>query len=377
MASAISRSLLPYMPVTPKHSDGVSKLFDRVFQASIAPILVNPDRVKRRISSDKYVTQLYFHDADYKSLAGTLSMDAKPFKFKDISEAVRVHFLHSGGNPDLQKALLLKASAKAIDVHAQVMIFYVSNKNVALKTLLSREGFLTMEQMGGYITMKHDKIQELKASLEKPPVVNQAPKPAPKPAPVPPRQAPAPAAAPAAPQADGPPLPRTYKSMTLMRKYLHMIRDRRKPIEGRINTGAFGRVRLGDGFRFFYMQNKDDDVHCTVTELKTFRTFREMLEHFGWQKCVPDARSLDHAVEIYDKIPGYRDKAARFGVVGMRLRVDGHGPTGPANQVNGGSMQQDRYQNHKRRADSYGRGSYEDSPHPKSARRYGGYGGKW
>lgn len=327
--AAVVRALLPHQPVNPTHTLDVDKLFSQIFQDSIAPTLVDPNRVKQRIDQSRYITRLYFGDRENTCLLGAFSMDERTFKFEGTPDTVRIHFLHPGSNPSVQKALLLQATAKAIDMQAKVIIFIVSNKNMRLKTFLEDQGFSVRKQKKKETTMEHNKIEELKVALETLPAVQRAPVhiPIPGQSQRVVEHARPPEAALALP------VPSFYRNMTLMKKYLHMIRDGRKPVEGRINSGAFSNVRIGSGFRFFYMQNKDDDVHCTVTDVKTFPTFRDMLKEFGWQQCVPDAQNLEHAVQIYDQIPGYKEKAQRHGVVGMRLRVDGHGPSGPAHRV--------------------------------------------
>ena len=136
------------------------------------------------------------------------------------------------------------------------------------------------------------------------------------------------------------PLPRHYKGASLKKKYIHMIRDGYKTddgviyktFEGRINRRIFAanNIVAGSGMRFFYMRDAADDVHCTILAVRTFNTFRELLQCHGYQNLVPDAVSLEAAVKAYARIPGYPKKELESGVTSLQLRVDGYGPNGPA-----------------------------------------------
>jgi ASC-1-like (ASCH) protein len=81
----------------------------------------------------------------------------------------------------------------------------------------------------------------------------------------------------------------------------------------------FCNVKPGDGFRFF---NHRDEVHCHITEIKSYRSFTEMLAKEGFQKCLPEVRTLEQASAVYDRIPGYKERAAQSGVLALHLAVD-------------------------------------------------------
>ncbi|MCB9092546.1 MAG: GNAT family N-acetyltransferase [Halobacteriovoraceae bacterium] len=109
--------------------------------------------------------------------------------------------------------------------------------------------------------------------------------------------------------------------LTLRKKYIHQIKSGRKTIEGRINSGIVLRYRSGDQIRFFYQQDPSDDALCDITDIRKYGSFREMLQQEGYQKCLTDVRSLEEAVRVYDQIPGYAERAAKFGVVAIQLNL--------------------------------------------------------
>ena len=112
-----------------------------------------------------------------------------------------------------------------------------------------------------------------------------------------------------------------HHELTLRKMYIHQIRSHQKTVEGRINSGVVKKYRTGDTIRFFYKANPDDDVECRITDIRHFRTFREMLMDSGFKQCVSETRSLDQAERIYLNIPGYAQRAAQHGVVALHLEV--------------------------------------------------------
>lgn len=74
---------------------------------------------------------------------------------------------------------------------------------------------------------------------------------------------------------------------------------------------------------FFYKQNPHDDVRCNIDNITKYSSFQQMLEQEGYKNCLTDVRSLEEAVRIYDQIPGYAERAARFGVVAIHLSIKG------------------------------------------------------
>lgn len=105
--------------------------------------------------------------------------------------------------------------------------------------------------------------------------------------------------------------------MTLKNQYLQMIKRGEKTIEGRINNGIFATRKVGDCFRFY---NQNDSVNCEITKVATYKSFKDMLEKEGYKSLVPNERSLEAAINAYTKIPGYADKAAKFGVIALHIK---------------------------------------------------------
>ncbi|MCB9092543.1 MAG: GNAT family N-acetyltransferase [Halobacteriovoraceae bacterium] len=109
--------------------------------------------------------------------------------------------------------------------------------------------------------------------------------------------------------------------LTMKKKYIHQIRNGEKTVEGRISKGAVLKYRPGDKIHFYYFTDTSDDVTCQIIDVKQFNTFKEMLVDSGFKSCIPDAANMEFAVKAYDQIPKYSEKAAKFGVTAIHLRV--------------------------------------------------------
>lgn len=110
----------------------------------------------------------------------------------------------------------------------------------------------------------------------------------------------------------------TVHSIPLRNPYLGQIKTGQKTIEGRINSGLMLRLREGDRIRF---HNQSDSVACEITRITRHASFEEMLTEEGVEKCLPGLRSVREGVAIYDRIPQYPQKAARFGVLAIAIKL--------------------------------------------------------
>jgi ASC-1-like (ASCH) protein len=104
----------------------------------------------------------------------------------------------------------------------------------------------------------------------------------------------------------------------LKNKYIQFIAGGQKTYEGRVSTRFFEDYNVGDTVTWSAGPN---EVTTRITSRQRYANFRDMLIDTGYKNMVPDARSLEDAVRIYNEIPGYQDKATRFGVIAMGVEV--------------------------------------------------------
>ena len=101
-------------------------------------------------------------------------------------------------------------------------------------------------------------------------------------------------------------------------KYFKQIRDRKKTVEGRLAKEKFSAMQAGDLLEFV---SEGDRILTKILEIKKFPTFKQMLEHYGVNQCLPDINNLDEAVSIYHAFPGYRDAEVLLGVLGIKVAL--------------------------------------------------------
>lgn len=109
--------------------------------------------------------------------------------------------------------------------------------------------------------------------------------------------------------------------ITLPKKYIHMIRNGQKTVEGRVFKGFVYKLKVGDLIRFYYTQNAQDDVVCQIIKVEKYDSFSTMLKSCGFRTCVPDVSNEKEAENAYHKIPGYTENAQKFGVAAIHLKV--------------------------------------------------------
>jgi ASC-1-like (ASCH) protein len=112
-----------------------------------------------------------------------------------------------------------------------------------------------------------------------------------------------------------------YHQCKLARRYFNDICSGKKTTEGRINRDKFRNFKANDIIEFVCADNPDDVIICTITAVNNYKSFREMLEQEGIQKCLPGIRKISEGVKIYHQIPGYEEGAKDCGVLGIRIKL--------------------------------------------------------
>lgn len=105
-------------------------------------------------------------------------------------------------------------------------------------------------------------------------------------------------------------------SIPIKKQYFDFIANGKKTVEGRIYSHPFTKATKGDVVTFI---NQSQKVTCKITEIVKYKSFKDMLDKEGVRNCLPDISTVDEGVKIYHSIPGYEDKAKKFGVIAVRI----------------------------------------------------------
>ena len=106
--------------------------------------------------------------------------------------------------------------------------------------------------------------------------------------------------------------------------YYDYIRTKKKIYETRVYDKKRQQIRLLDKIKF-HDRGSDRTFEAIITELSYFKNFRDAIKEVGIKKVLPNVRSLDDGVRMYEKFPhkegNYKKGAKKYGVLRMRFRL--------------------------------------------------------
>lgn len=108
---------------------------------------------------------------------------------------------------------------------------------------------------------------------------------------------------------------------TLQKQYIDLIKAGQKTIEGRINSGEFQKLKIGNKVKFYEAKNPKNYVICEIIGINSYSNFREMLENEGVENMLPGITDLNEGVQIYEKISGYKERCQKNGCLGIRIKI--------------------------------------------------------
>lgn len=101
--------------------------------------------------------------------------------------------------------------------------------------------------------------------------------------------------------------------------YFTFMQQGKKTIEGRVKKGYYRFVKPGDHI-IIYNEEETKNLEVLVKRVTTYKSFRKMLENEPLEKVLPDAKNIDHGVDIYKGF--YSNKQEKkFGVVAIEVKL--------------------------------------------------------
>jgi ASC-1-like (ASCH) protein len=98
------------------------------------------------------------------------------------------------------------------------------------------------------------------------------------------------------------------------------INSGEKNVEGMLNKGWVSELARYDRIIFMRNGKESDNFSTYVTELKYYKSFRDMLESLGNSRVLPGIGSIDKGVEIYRQYYS-EDDETKYGVVGIHVKL--------------------------------------------------------
>ena len=106
--------------------------------------------------------------------------------------------------------------------------------------------------------------------------------------------------------------------MKLDEPHFSNIKKGLKTIEGRIYDDKRKAINIGDTIKFINRNDSNDNFEKKVINLKVFTapiTFGEVINEENFKDLIPEAENVQEAVDLYENIDGYLEKAAKEGIV--------------------------------------------------------------
>lgn len=165
---------------------------------------------------------------------------------------------------------------------------------------------------------------------------------------------------------------------TLKGVYVDAIRSGKKTHEGRVATQFFDGYVPGRIITWAAGPNK---VTTKIITREKFKSFEDMIDKVGFKNLVPEAVSRDVAVKLYHSIPGYTDKARRFGVLALGVEktsvaLDASAAASSTITISSDTTQSSRKRSRSRDDNYNSRGRYSSSSYSSSQQYDNSYSNK-
>ena len=99
--------------------------------------------------------------------------------------------------------------------------------------------------------------------------------------------------------------------------YFSYVKNGTKRVEGRLKKGLYAELKEGDQI---LVQNNDesDSVLVSVTAVRTYRDFHEMLTKETLTQVLPNATSIEHGIKLYEQFYSVTDQE-KYGVLAIEV----------------------------------------------------------
>lgn len=91
------------------------------------------------------------------------------------------------------------------------------------------------------------------------------------------------------------------------------VKSGEKPIEGRIYDDKRKQYKIND--TLIITSKRGEKITKTISGLVRFKTFEEGMKAVDYKLLIPNANSMEEALDVYYSIPGYKEKQNIDGVL--------------------------------------------------------------
>ena len=108
--------------------------------------------------------------------------------------------------------------------------------------------------------------------------------------------------------------------MNLDTIHFNNIKNGLKIYETRILDQKRRKIKLLDEVKFIE-RGSNRTFNAVITELSYFNNFKNAILDCGVKKVLPNVRSLEDGIKLYENIPGYKDGQRKYGVLRMKFKL--------------------------------------------------------
>ena len=109
----------------------------------------------------------------------------------------------------------------------------------------------------------------------------------------------------------------THK-MGLSDPWFNYVKTGEKPVEGRIYDDSRKKYNVND--TLIIHSKYGETITKRITGLIRFKTFEEGMKMINYKLLIPNANSMEEALNVYYNIPGYKEKQNINGVLFIFLK---------------------------------------------------------
>jgi len=109
------------------------------------------------------------------------------------------------------------------------------------------------------------------------------------------------------------------QEVILESRYLQLIKNGQKTVEGRLYKNQYIDIRSGDLIKFKDTNFFRNTIFCRVESKALYKDFKEMLEKEGFQNCLPSVSTLEEGIKTYHSFPGYEKDSQKYQVVAFKI----------------------------------------------------------
>jgi ASC-1-like (ASCH) protein len=106
--------------------------------------------------------------------------------------------------------------------------------------------------------------------------------------------------------------------MHLEKIYFNAINDEKKIYETRVFDEKRQKLKLLDTITFIE-RGSTRTLNKKVIELAYFTNFEDAIKDVGIKKVLPNTRSLEEGVKLYESFSGFKEGAKKYGVLRIKF----------------------------------------------------------